>query len=150
MRAAQTNGYAYQGNLPVGDFDAWTFTANTGDAIKAEGWTNSTPTALIPVRLYGPDGVLLGSSRMRRRLRWQPGRRTAVFLVVIGNNPYYSDAGSGTYSLTLAKTGSQIMVHPEVLAEALWSWQLQREFVAWRDRCLDVYPLCWRVCGHPG
>ena len=32
--------------------------------------------------------------------------------MVVANNPYYNDAGSGTYILTLAKTGSAIVVSP--------------------------------------
>jgi len=63
------------------------------------------------IRLYGPDGALLGSladvNSIEITLR---ATNSGAFLVVVGNNPYYSDAASGTYLLNLAKTGDPIVV----------------------------------------
>ena len=109
-----TNGVAHQGNLPVGDLDVWNFTANAGDSIVLKmGQTSDTNNFDPWVRLYGPDGALLasssGTSAAEVTIR---ATNSGTFLVVIGNDPYYNAAGSGTYILTLAKTGSAIVVSP--------------------------------------
>jgi len=107
-----TNGVAHLGNLPPGDLDVWNFTASSGENLVIKvGQITETNNLAAWVRLYGPDGALLGSG-------WDTysaevtvrATNSGTFSVVIANNPYYSDAASGTYLLTLAKTGSPIVV----------------------------------------
>ena len=109
-----TNGVVHQGNLPVGDLDLWNFTANAGDSIVLKmGQTSDTNNFYPWIRLYGPDGALVASSSDTAATEVTiRATNSGTFLVVVANNPYYSDAGSGTYVLTLAKTGSAIVVSP--------------------------------------
>jgi trimeric autotransporter adhesin len=109
-----TNGVAHLGNLPIGDLDLWDFTANVGDNLVVRAGQVTETNNFAPwVRLYGPDGALLGSASgvaaAEIALR---ATNSGTFLVVIANDPYYTDAASGTYLLTLAKTGSPIVVSP--------------------------------------
>jgi trimeric autotransporter adhesin len=107
-----TNGVAHQGNLPLGDLDLWSFSATTGDAIVIKVGQMSDTNNFDPwVRLYGPDGALLDSAQAVSAAEVEiRATNSGTFLAVIGNYPYYSDAASGTYRLTLAKTGDPIGV----------------------------------------
>jgi trimeric autotransporter adhesin len=107
-----TNGVAHQGDLPPGDLDVWGFTANAGDSLVVKvGQITQTNNFDPWVRLYGPDGNLLGSSAAATAAEVATrATNSGTFLVVIANDPYYTDAASGTYLLTLAKTGSPIVV----------------------------------------
>ena len=60
---------------------------------------------------YGPDGALLGSNDAVGfgEVAVQ-ATNSGTFLVVVGNNAYYSGLGGGTYLLTLAQTGNPIVV----------------------------------------
>ena len=109
-----TNGVVHQGNLPVGDLDLWNFTANAGDSIVLKmGQTSDTNNFDPWIRLYGPDGALVASSTDTAAAEVTiRATNSGTFLVVVANNPYYSDAAGGTYVLTLAKTGSPIVVSP--------------------------------------
>ena len=109
-----TNGVVHQGSLPTGDLDLWTFSATAGDSIVLKmGQITETGPFDPWIRLYGPNGALLDSqtdvSSTEITLR---ATNSGTFLVVVGNNPYYSDAASGTYFLNLAKTGDAIVVSP--------------------------------------
>ena len=109
-----TIGFTYPGNMPIGDLEVWGFTATAGEAIVVRAGETSTTNNFLPwVRLYGPNGALLGSNdalgfgEVTAR-----ATNSGAFLVVIANNPYYNSAGNGTYLLTLAKTGDPIVVAP--------------------------------------
>jgi len=109
-----TNGAAHSGSLPVGDVDMWSFSAAAGDSMVVKIGQMSETNAFDPwVRLYGPDGALLGSSAdvSSAEVTFR-ATNSGTFLVVVENNPYYTDAASGTYLLTLAKTGDPILVSP--------------------------------------
>ena len=95
-----TNGYTHQGNLPIGDLNAWTFTANTGDDIVLKvGQITDTNNFDPWIRLYGSNGVLIASSSDTSAAEVTTrATNSGTFLAVIGNNPYYSNAGSGTLS----------------------------------------------------
>jgi hypothetical protein len=98
-----TRNSVYGGNLPVGEIDPWTFTICAGEIIDVRVDEVTTTNNFEPwVRLYGPNGALLGSSFGLSfgevTLR---ATNSGAFLVVIANNPYYSDYGSGTYRLTV-------------------------------------------------
>jgi trimeric autotransporter adhesin len=109
-----TNGVAHQGDLPPGDLDVWSFTANAGDSLVVKvGQITQTNNFDPWVRLYGPDGALLGSEAGATAAEVTTrATNSGTFLVVIANDPYYSDAASGSYLLMLAKTGSPIVVSP--------------------------------------
>jgi hypothetical protein len=109
-----TNGSTYQAGIPVGGLDAWSFTATAGEAIVVRAGESSSTNSFAPwVRLYGPDGSLLGSSYgLGFGEVAVQATNSGMFLVVIGNNPYYSDSADGTYILTLAETGSPLVITP--------------------------------------
>src|SRR5205085_1997427 len=102
-----TNGVMHTGTIDIGDLDVWTFQATNGDSIVVRAGETVSGSALTPwVRLYGPDGAVLGAfvsvSGAEVSVR---ATNNGVFLVVIGDGGT-ALAGSGGYRLTLAKTGS--------------------------------------------
>jgi hypothetical protein len=108
-----TNGWMHTGLIVTGDLDLWTFSANSGDALIVRvGAITGTNTFTPWVRLYGPNGKLLGSG-----FGGVAGEATTTatnsgtFLVVIGDGNG-ALSGSGNYRLTLAKTGSLVLVSP--------------------------------------
>lgn len=109
-----TNAVAHQGNLPLGDLDLWNFSASAGDSLVLKmGQITDTNNFDPWIRLYGPDGALLSSvSAFAAAEVTLRATNSGTFQVVVGNNPYYSDAASGLYLLTLAKTGDAIVVSP--------------------------------------
>src|SRR5204862_61587 len=60
---AMTNGVRNTGTISTGDLDVWTFTANTGESIvvRAGEITDASANFTPWIRLYGPNGALLGS-----------------------------------------------------------------------------------------
>ncbi|MBI3853883.1 MAG: hypothetical protein HY298_26965, partial [Verrucomicrobia bacterium] len=107
-----TNGVMHTGTIDVGDLDVWTFTANSGDAIIVRmGEITDTSANFTPwVRLFGPNGTLLdsgfGSSAGEVAVT---ATNSGTFTVVVGDaNGLLS--GTGTYLLTLAKTGDPVVV----------------------------------------
>jgi hypothetical protein len=111
---SMTNGSTYQAGMPIGALNAWNFTATAGEAIVVRAGESSSTNDFVPwVRLYGPDGSLLGSSYgLGFGEVAVQATNSGTFLVVIGNNPYYNDAADGTYILTLAETGSPLVITP--------------------------------------
>src|SRR5258707_15173140 len=73
-----SNGLTHTGYIDVGDLDAWTVTANSGDSITVR-MGDMTNSSLSPVLwIYGPNGALLNSRSEERRVgkecrsRWSP------------------------------------------------------------------------------
>jgi hypothetical protein len=106
-----TNGWKHSGALVKGDLDVWSFEANAGDGIVLRmGATNFNPW----IRLYGPNGVLVGASGSGNGGFVDPdlmvtATNTGTFTVVAGSvtvNP------NGNYTLTLARSSGQIFVTP--------------------------------------
>src|SRR5205814_2329376 len=54
-----TNGWKHNGTITLGDLDMWSFDANAGDSIVLR-MGSATFNPLI--RLYGPNGALVGSA----------------------------------------------------------------------------------------
>jgi len=54
-----TDGFTYQGTNSVGDLDAWTFYGTVGDSNL---WRISTVNFTPYLRLYGPNGALVGQA----------------------------------------------------------------------------------------
>jgi hypothetical protein len=106
-----TNGVMHLGTVQTGDLDLWTFTANSGDALVARiGTITGTNTFTPWIRLYGPNGKLLDSGFGTLAGEVEvTATNSGTFLVVVGDgNGVLS--GSGSYRLTLAKTGAPVVV----------------------------------------
>ena len=93
----------YNGNLPIGGVELWTFTICAGELIDVRADEITQTNTFDPwVRVYDPTGALIGSNFGATfgevTLTTPNGGR---YLVLISNNPYYNDAGSGTYKLTV-------------------------------------------------
>ncbi len=107
-----TNGAMQTGTIDVGDLDVWTITATAGQAIVVR--MGETSASLSPwLRIYSPSGgAALGSSFGSAAAEVAVTATTdGTFLVVAGDNSS-GLAGSGAYRLTLAKTGSAVVVSP--------------------------------------
>jgi len=108
-----TNGWMHTGLVQTGDLDLWTFNANSGDALIVRVGAITTTNTFTPwVRLYGPNGKLVGSgSGAVAGEAIATATNSGVFLAVIadGNGAL---SGSGNYRLTLAKTGALVLVSP--------------------------------------
>lgn len=106
-----TNGVMHTGTLDVGDLDVWTLTATNGDTLTLAIGETVAGSSLTPALwLYGPDGKLLdsGSGTAAAQVSFR-ATNSGSFIVVAGD---FSSAfaGSGTYRLTLARTGSPVVV----------------------------------------
>jgi trimeric autotransporter adhesin len=109
-----TNGVMNTGTIDVGDLDVWTFTANAGDAIVVRmGKITDTSGNFTPwVRLYAPDGTPLGSSfNVSVAEVTVTATNSGAFSVVVGDGNG-ALSGTGTYRLTLAKTGDPVVISP--------------------------------------
>ena len=106
-----TNGVMHTGTIDVGDLDVWTFNATNGDDIVVRlGEISDTNTFTPWIRLYSPDGKLLGSGLGAAVGEVEvTATNTGQFIVVVGDGNG-SFSGSGLYRLTLAKTGDAVVV----------------------------------------
>jgi len=106
-----TNGWKHNGALVKGDLDVWSFDANVGDGIVLRmGATNFNPW----IRLYGPNGPLVGASGSGNGGFVDPDLRvtatnTGTFTVVAGS---LTVSPNGNYTLSLAKAPGEIFVAP--------------------------------------
>ncbi|MBI3849788.1 MAG: hypothetical protein HY298_05790 [Verrucomicrobia bacterium] len=106
-----TNGVMHIGTILTGDLDMWTFTANNGDNLIVRlGEISDTNTFTPWLRLYGPNGALLDSGFGSLAAEVSIGAtNSGTFIVVVGDGNG-ALSGSGTYRLTLAKTGDPVVV----------------------------------------
>ena len=99
-----TNGAMHAGSIPVGDLDAWTFTANQGNAIMlGVGEIAGTATFTPWIRLIAPNGAVIGNNWNAAAAQVQvaaPATGTYTVVVSTANAGY---DGTGDYRLTLAK-----------------------------------------------
>jgi hypothetical protein len=112
-----TNGAMQTGTIDVGDLDVWTVTANTNDAIVVRmGRVTPGSTPLAPMlRIYSPMGgaaLVTGAVYGSVTEVEVKAPTSGTYLVVAGDYTGGSLAGSGTYRLTLAQTGSAVTVSP--------------------------------------
>ena len=106
-----TNGLMYTGTIDVGDLDVWTFTANAGENMVLRMGELVNGSTLSPyLRLYGPDGALLDSGSGAFASEVAARATSSGTFTVVASDLSTGYAGSGTYRLTLAKTGSPIVV----------------------------------------
>src|SRR5689334_5447086 len=82
-----TNGVMHLGTINTGDLDLWTFNATVGDSIVVRmGESTDTITFLQWVGVYGPNGVLLGSSANTAAVEVTTrATNSGTFLVVVGD-----------------------------------------------------------------
>ena len=107
-----TNGVMHTGSLPVGDLDLWSFSAITGDRIVLRvGITTNVQNFNAGLRVYGPNGVLLGSGVLNTDANEVAVTATnsGTFTVVVGD---IQGTEAGDYRLTLAKSPGAITVSP--------------------------------------
>jgi trimeric autotransporter adhesin len=106
-----TNGAVHTGVIDVGDLDVWTVTANVGESIVVRMAEVAVGGAMTPwVRIYSPTGALLASSFSAVTAEVvATAAASGTFLVVVGDGSA-GLAGSGAYRLTVAKTGSDVVV----------------------------------------
>jgi len=101
------NGLMPTGAALVGELDAWTFSANAGDAFVVRMGEVVPASSLTPqLRVYSPAGVLLDwgyGAAAAEVVGTAPA--TGEYLVVVSD---YSSgfAGSGEYRLTLARSAA--------------------------------------------
>ena len=111
-----TNGTLNPGTITVGDIDAWSFTANAGDSVVVGVGALTSLNYFDPwLRVYGPDGALVGSddpgggSASEVALR---ATNSGTFTALVSDGSFEGYGGTGTYQITLAKTGSPIVIGP--------------------------------------
>lgn len=104
-----TNGFTYQGSNIVGDLDVWSFYGTPGDSNL---WRISTVNFTPYLRLYGPNGALLGEAFTAN------GTVRTNFLTYIvtnaGNYTLVSSAyflnQSGTYNLKQSRVPPDLIL----------------------------------------
>ncbi len=108
-----TNGETVNGNVDTGDFDVWTFSANSGDSIELRmGGVNLVPW----MHLYGPDGALV---QVAPETAPGGGSRDAIIstrLAMSGTftlvtSGYYPNS-AGDYSVSFLKAPGEIAITP--------------------------------------
>ena len=106
------NGTTYLATLDTGDIDAWTFPANAGENIIVRMGETAADGLLPWLRLYGPNGVLL-SEDFNAAAAEVTARVTnsGTFMVIVGDGNV-GRGGTGNYRLSLAKTGSPLVISP--------------------------------------
>jgi hypothetical protein len=107
-----TNGVMHTGMIDIGDLDVWSFTANAGESITVRMGEMVPNSTLQPyLLLYGPDGVLLssyGSSGVASEVSVRATNSGTFTVIATVIAAFFT--GSGTYRLTLAKSGLPIFV----------------------------------------
>jgi hypothetical protein len=118
-QGALTDGSTYTGTIAfAGDSDTWTFTATNGDSVVLRAGTLASTNNFGPwLRVYGPDGTLLGS--------YDPGSpavaevtlratNSGTFTVLVADGSYFNDnyGGTGTYQLSYVKAPGTLVISP--------------------------------------
>src|SRR5262249_8918001 len=109
-----TNGAMHTGEIIQGDLDVWTFTATAGERIDVHiGELTDAAGNFTPwIRIWAPNGAQLGGNYGPDATALEVvANVTGTYLVLVGSYDSGYD-GSGTYRLTLAKTGEAVTVSP--------------------------------------
>jgi hypothetical protein len=109
-----TNGVMHTATIETGDIDAWTFTANAGENLVLRiGEITDISGSFTPwIRLYGPDGTELGDGFGALAGEVVVRATSSGTFTVVAGDGNSIRSGTGTYRLTLAKTGDPIVVSP--------------------------------------
>ena len=112
-QGALTNGWTHTGTIaPVGDSDTWTFSATAGDSIVIRvGKITQTNTFTPRIRLFKPGAVqqAIASGSVAAEIA-VTATNTGTFTVIVDD--LVGTTATGTYRLTLAKTGDPVVVSP--------------------------------------
>src|SRR4051812_32955903 len=112
-QGAITSGETLTGTIsPVGDSDSWTFSANIGDAIVIRvGEITQTGSFTPRIRLFNPSATLVatGFGALAGEIA-VTAAANGTFTVIVDDA--VGTTATGTYRLTLAKTGSAVAVSP--------------------------------------
>ncbi len=110
------NGTKNNGVIGVGDLDVWSFTANTGDSLVLRVGQLTAAAYFNPwVRLFGPDGVLIGTGASGGDLAEEIALTTTnsgTFTVLVSDGSYSDFGGTGTYQLNYLKLPASYGVSP--------------------------------------
>ncbi|MGB7770104.1 MAG: hypothetical protein WBN22_14810 [Verrucomicrobiia bacterium] len=114
------NGYTYNGTIaPVGDSDTWTFTATNGDSIVIDiGEITSTNGFTSRIRLFNPNAVqqALASGTITAEIA-VTATNTGTFTLIVDD--LNGTVATGTYRLTMGKTGSPVVVAPGTMGGSM-------------------------------
>ena len=109
-----TNGSLTLGTISDGDLDAWTFDASTGDNLVVRVGLLASQGFFDPwLRLYGPDGALLGSQDSGSGLAAEiafMATNSGTFTIVVADGGYTGFGGTGTYQLNYVKVPGSFVV----------------------------------------
>ena len=106
------NGGAEAGAIAVaGATNYWTFAAASGEYVIVRMGKRDATASLVPyLRLFGPNGALLDSSYGAVAAEVQTRVTASGTFTVVASDASSGARGTGPYRLTLAKTGSPIVV----------------------------------------
>ena len=108
-----TNGWTHTGTINTGTLDVWIFPAQAGERVLLRMGDYTGTANLYPwIRLYGPDGAGLGgdSGSVAAEVTTLT-TNSGIFTVIVGDGNT-GIGGTGDYRLTLAKTGSPLVISP--------------------------------------
>jgi len=113
-----TNGWMHTGTIDTGSLGLWSFDAKAGDGIFIAMGNSQTNGALDPyLRLYDPGGTLVtsigGYGYRAEDLELRASTNGSYLVVLTGGSGLFGRTNSsGTYRLTLAKTGDPVATAP--------------------------------------
>jgi len=113
------NGALYQGNIAITkQVDTWSFTANAGDSVVVRvGQLTSTNYFGPWLRVYGPDGTLLGQGDTAGAVGEEvalTATNSGTYTVVVSDGSYPAGGygGTGTYQLNYLGWPGNFVVSP--------------------------------------
>jgi hypothetical protein len=109
-----TNGELNMGKITIGDLDGWTFTANVGDSVVVRVGELTSAGNFDPwLRIYGPDGVLVGSGTIAGATTEEvalTATNGGTFTVLVSDGNYGGYDGTGTYELNYVTLPGDLVV----------------------------------------
>ncbi|HOX57517.1 MAG TPA: hypothetical protein P5205_02565, partial [Candidatus Paceibacterota bacterium] len=112
-QGALTNGWAPTGTIaPAGDFDTWTFSANTGDRLVIRvGEISQTGSFTPRIRLQNPSAVQIASAQGALAAEIAVTATNTGTFTLIADDAVGTSA-TGTYRLSLAKAPGTVFLTP--------------------------------------
>jgi len=113
-----TSGSNYDGTIQLGDLDLWSFTANAGDRVVMRIGALTTTNTFNPwLRIYGPNGVLIGDSGINNGGDTVEElaltlTNSGTFTVLVSDSYNFGFGGTGTYRLYFAQFPGAFVVPP--------------------------------------
>jgi precorrin-6B methylase 1 len=108
-----TNGSNHPGTIHIGDLDAYTFTATAGESIILGVGEVGPDSAFAPwIRLRSPTGQNLGSESGVLATQIEAlATASGTYTVIVASGDAGLD-GTGSYTLTLARSGGAVTISP--------------------------------------